>query len=116
MTVRKDDIDQHEIICHEKHHEHDKRITMVETELHLLKETTAQNVCDVATRQKEHEDNFDRTFKAMTQALVNIELKLETFLAGYAAKQTTVDGYWAKMWPILIAVISAGLAYYIGKM
>lgn len=116
MPHRSTDTNPHDTQCFDKHHEHDKRITLVENELHLLKETSAKNNAEVCERQKEHEDNFDRTFKAMTQALVSIELKLETFLAGYAAKQASSESAWAKIWPIVVAVVSAGVAYYFGKI
>ena len=113
---RLNDSNTHETACFDKHHEHDKRITLVESELHLLKETSAQNNAKICERQKNNEDNFDRTFTAMTQALVNIELKLETFLAGYAVKQAASESNWSKIWPIVVAIVSAGAAYYLSKL
>ena len=116
MSRQTDGTNNHESACFDKHHEHDKRITLVETELHLLKETSTENNAKLCMRQKEHEDNFDRTFTTLTQALVSIELKLETFLAGYAASKSSSNEMWNKLWPIGLAVLSAAMAYWFSKL
>lgn len=112
MSVRNTDTDEHQIFCNDKHHEHDKRLTLVEAELDSLKNLTTKAVGEVCQRQKQHEDKFDITFNALNKTLMGIELKLETMVASYLASKQTNEKYIKIIIPIMLAVFAAFWTLY----
>ncbi len=112
MPHRITDTDEHEIACHNLHHSHDKRLTLVEAELDSLKDLTTKAVGEVCQRQKQHEDKFDATFNALNKTLQSIEVKLESMVSSYLVSKQLNDRYIKIILPISLAVVAAFWTLY----
>lgn len=104
---------EHDNKCFELHHDHDKRIGILEVETKLNRETINNSIADLVERQSTHEEKFERMLERMTTALVGIELKMEKYMSSAQSSSNTTEKIIKLGWPILVAFVS--VAYMIIK-
>jgi hypothetical protein len=89
------------------HHDHDKRIAVLEIEVKMNRETINNSITELVDRQATHEEKFERMLERMTAALVGIELKMEKYMVAAQSSSSTWEKVWKYGTPILIAAIGA---------